>query len=196
MGHLPVWRGLRRAIEGSLPSPARLCLTGVTPRRSVFRRSFDVQAARASLEQSSISAADPQQAGMSTLLDDAAVLEDVDPIRDRQDRKAPGRRDYGLLPSKTAQYSRKLSLGLGVEPRRHLVEQEDRRVGRQYPGERDALALAARERSAAAAEHGVPTTRQLGNDSIHPCQPGGALNASLPVNTAPAHAIPGGCAAR
>ena len=49
----------------------------------------------------------------------------------------------------------------GVERAGRFVEQQDRRVAQDRAGDRDALALAARERDAAFAQEGVVALRQL-----------------------------------
>ncbi len=56
-------------------------------------------------------------------------------------------------------------LRFGVERARRLVEQQDRRVLEDGPGERQALALAARQPQAAVADHGVVALR-LGDDEL------------------------------
>ena len=51
-------------------------------------------------------------------------------------------------------------LAFGVERRGRLVEQQDRRVAQDGAGDRDALALAARQRHAALADLAVVALRQ------------------------------------
>ena len=55
----------------------------------------------------------------------------------------------------SAQARLDLLLGLGVERRGRLVEQQDARVLQDGAGDRDALLLAAGELQAALADHGV-----------------------------------------
>jgi hypothetical protein len=52
-------------------------------------------------------------------------------------------------------------LAFGVERRGRLVEQQDRRVAQDGAGDRDALALAARQHDAALADRRVVALRQL-----------------------------------
>ena len=48
----------------------------------------------------------------------------------------------------------------GIERRRGLVEQQQRRIAQDRAGDRDALALAARQRNAALADLGLKALRQ------------------------------------
>ena len=57
-------------------------------------------------------------------------------------------------------------LGLGVERRRRLVEQQHRRVAQHGAGDRDALALAARNLDAARADRGVVALRQAHDEVV------------------------------
>ena len=54
----------------------------------------------------------------------------------------------------------------GVDRRRGVVEHEDARVGEHRPGDRDALALAARQREALLADHRVVAVGQLDDELV------------------------------
>ena len=84
--------------------------------------------------------------------DDPAGLADRrQPVRD-DDRRAPG--EQPPQPGLDA------PLGVQVDVRGRLVEDEDPRVGDQRAGEREELALAGRELRAALADLGVEPVRQ------------------------------------
>ena len=71
-------------------------------------------------------------------------------------------------------------LGLGVERRGRLVEDQDRRVLEEHARDRQALLLAARELDAALADDGVEAVRQGGDEVVEPCPAGGLrISASL-----------------
>ena len=57
-------------------------------------------------------------------------------------------------------------LGRGVDRGGRVVEDQDARVGDERAGDRDALALAARERQAALADHGVVALRQRRDEVV------------------------------
>ena len=82
------------------------------------------------------------------------VLDRRHPVRD-QHRRAPrriGRRRVRIV-----------ALGLGVDRRQRVVEDQDPRVGGQRAGQRDPLALAARQRDAALADQRVVALGQHGD---------------------------------
>ena len=69
-----------------------------------------------------------------------------------------------------------LLLGRGVDRGGGVVEDEDARVGQQRAGDRDPLALAAREREPALADPRVVAVRQLGDEAVRLGAPGRALD--------------------
>ena len=92
---------------------------------------------------------------MRALLDDAAAVEHDQaiecgdgrqPVRDGDDRLVLHQRLQILLDRR---------LDIGIERRGGLVEHQDRRVLEEDTGDRDALALAARQLHAALADKGV-----------------------------------------
>ena len=99
-------------------------------------------------------------------LDDAAAVEHDDlvgvahgrePVRDRDRRPPLGEPLERLLHR---------ALGLRVERRGRLVEDEDRRVAQDRPRDRDALLLAAREAVAALADDRVVALGQRGDQLV------------------------------
>ena len=96
---------------------------------------------------------------MVALFDDLAAVDDQDavgaddggePMRDHQRRAALHQFGERRLHQR---------LVAGVERRGRLVEQQHRRVLEDRAGDGEALALAARQRHAALAEHGVVALR-------------------------------------
>ena len=67
-------------------------------------------------------------------------------------------------------------LALGIERRGRLIEQQQRRVAQDGAGDRDALALAARQRHAALAELRVEAARQAADEFGGVREIGGALD--------------------
>ena len=73
------------------------------------------------------------------------------PVGDREDRR---------LVLLRPQLVHDRGLGLGVERRAGLVEEQELRIGIERPGDRDALPLAARELQPALADLGLVALRQ------------------------------------
>ena len=92
---------------------------------------------------------------MRAALDDAAVVEDEDGVRVRDRRKAVRDDEHRAPREEAIDGLLHETLGLGVERRRRLVEDENRRVDEQRPRDGEALPLAAGEARAALAEDGV-----------------------------------------
>ncbi|MPM25386.1 hypothetical protein SDC9_71877 [bioreactor metagenome] len=78
-------------------------------------------------------------------LDDLALLEHHDPVGIGDGREPVRDGDDGAALAHRVQAVLDVALGLGVERRGRLVEQQDRRVLQQRAGDADALLLAARE---------------------------------------------------
>ena len=92
---------------------------------------------------------------------DPPVVEHDDLVGER-DRREPVRDDERrAVPRRRAQADPDLRLGGRVDRGRRVVEDEDPRVDRERSRDRDALALAARERDPALADHRVVALRQL-----------------------------------
>src|SRR5688572_23619591 len=108
-----------------------------------------------------IGAATVHELFVRAVLDDAATLENEnairvldgrEPVRDDEHRASGEQALDGLLDE---------SLALGVERRRRLVENQDRWVGEERAGDRDALPLATGEARAALAEDRLVPLGQL-----------------------------------
>src|SRR5260221_2834208 len=96
-----------------------------------------------------------QQLLVGAALDDLAAFEHQDlvgaadgrePVRDHERRAPPPQRAQTVLDH---------GLALAVEARGRLVQDQDAWIGEDCPGDRDALALTARELDATLAHHGV-----------------------------------------
>ena len=88
-------------------------------------------------------------------------------------------RDYDrgvVLEQLGAQDADDLILCCCVEPRRGLVEQQDRRPPHQCPGQSDPLALSARERLPAFGEEGLVALREAHDHVVHSRRAGGCLD--------------------
>ena len=102
----------------------------------------------------------PRRAARSAAcLDDPAVVEHDRAVGDA-DRREPLRRDeHGAAGDGGTEVLDQQPLGLGVDGRHRIVEDEHARAGEQRPRERDALALAAGEVDAALADQRVVPVR-------------------------------------
>ena len=70
------------------------------------------------------------------------------------------------VPPRCFQGGYQRTLGLGIQCRRRLVENEHRGVADQSPGQAQALLLPHGERAAIAPEHGLVTVRQFGDEVV------------------------------
>ena len=93
-----------------------------------------------------------EQLVVRALLDDPAAVEHDDPAGLADRRQAVGDDDRRAAREQPAQAGLDAALGVQVDVRRRLVEDEDPRVGDERAGERDELALAGRELRAALAD--------------------------------------------
>jgi hypothetical protein len=96
-----------------------------------------------------------QQLGVGAAFDDASLVHDQDEIGffdGRQAVRDDQRRPAGHHPVEGAL---DVAFGFAVERRGRLVENQDRRVLEQCPGNRQALALATREHDAVFTDQGV-----------------------------------------
>ena len=103
---------------------------------------------------------------MRAALDDPAVLEHQDEVGVADRRQAVG--DHQRRAAFQGHRQRVLHRRLRrrVEAGRRLVEDHDPRLGEQQPGDRQPLALAAREAVAALADDGAETVRQRGDQAV------------------------------
>ena len=157
----PLCAGITTASGTSVP-----CSLVRTLRRAQFRSSrstADVVAALLGLRahQPAIGAVAADQLGMAAGLDDPAVIDDEDAVGADHAREAM-RQDQGRAalrqPVEPALDDR---LVLGIDRGQGLVEDQDRRIAQQRPGDRQALALAARQIDAALADQRLVAVRQL-----------------------------------
>src|SRR5208283_5004877 len=86
-----------------------------------------------------------QQFTMAAALDDAAVVDDADLVGLCDRRQAVGDDDRRSALTQGMQRLLDRLLGFGVERRGRLVKKDDRRVLEEGAGDRDALALPARQ---------------------------------------------------
>ena len=93
------------------------------------------------------------------VLDDHAVLEHDRAVGQRDRRQALAREQHGASRERGPQPAHDLLLVLGVDGRERVVEHEHARARDERPGERHALALAAREVDAALADQRVVAIR-------------------------------------
>ena len=91
--------------------------------------------------------------------DDPALIQDDDPIGPAQRRGAVGDEDGGVPGEHVVERGVDDGLGVAVDRGGGLVEHEDLRANQQHPRQRDALALAARQRRAALADLRVVAVR-------------------------------------
>ena len=76
-------------------------------------------------------------------LDDAAALQDHQPVHPGDGRQAVGDGDHRLALHQVLELLLDRRLDVGIERRGRLVEDQDRRVLEEDAGDRHALALAA-----------------------------------------------------
>src|SRR5690606_387573 len=95
---------------------------------------------------------------------DAATFHDDDPVGLADGREAVRDDDRRAVLHQPLERLLHGALAFRIERARRLVEQQDRRVLEERAGDRDALALAAREPHAALAEERVVALRQRANE--------------------------------
>ena len=103
---------------------------------------------------------------MRALLDDAPVLDHDDAPRLADRREAVGDHDRRAPREQAPQARLDAPLGVQVDVRGRLVEDQDARVGDQRAREGDQLALAGGELRAALADLGVIALGQLGDELL------------------------------
>src|SRR5262249_947750 len=118
-----------------------------------------------------IAAASLDQRVMGTVLDQAAALERDDAIR-RPHGREPVRDDENGAPlGDLFHVLLNDALALIIEGARRLIEDQNARFGDERAGNRDALALAAREGRAALADDRVVAFAQLEDEFVRSCEP-------------------------
>src|SRR5687767_2415355 len=129
--------------------------------------------ARLHAVQQRIATAAPDQFLVLAFLDDAALLDGDDAVAVAHGRQAVRDDEHGAALADVAHVALDRLLGFEVEGAGRLIEDQDARVGDQSARDRDALALAARERAAALADHGIVAFRQLQNEVVRAGELGG-----------------------
>ena len=101
-----------------------------------------------------------EQLARAAMLDDAAVHDADDAIAIAHRQQPMGDDDDGAACDDLAHVVLDDALAVVVERAGRLIEDQDARVGRERPRDRDALALAAGQVGAALLDHGVVALRQ------------------------------------
>ena len=97
---------------------------------------------------------------MSALLDDVAVFHDEDQVRIADGGEPVGDDEAGLSAHQLPHRRLKLLLGTGIHIGGGLIQDQQRRVLQQCPGNGQALALAAGEQHAVFTHVGIEALRQ------------------------------------
>ena len=113
---------------------------------------------------------------MRAALDDAAVVEDDDLVGVAHRGEAVRDRDHRPALREPLERGLHRALGLRVERRGGLVEDEDRGIAQDRPRDRDALLLAAREPVAALADDGLVALGERGDQVVDLPGAGGLLD--------------------
>ncbi len=109
-------------------------------------------------------------------VDDPPLVEHDDAVGQAQRRAPVGDEDRRPADHQPAQGRVDLLFDPAVDRRGGVVEQQDPRVGEERPGERDPLALAAREQQAPFADDGVVAVGQLHDEPVRLGGPGRRLD--------------------
>ena len=114
---------------------------------------------------------------MGALLDDAALVDDVDAVGVDDGGEAVGDDEHGAVGAELVECILDEAFGLAVEGRGGFVEDEDGGVFVHGAGDGEALALAAGEFGAALADDGVVALGLAGDEVMGVCDFGGCLYA-------------------
>ena len=109
-------------------------------------------------------------------LRDAAVLDDDHQVGLFHRADAMGDDERGAALKHEAHAAANQVLGFGIDGGGRIVEHQHARVGHDRPGDGQALPLAARERCAALAEHGLVTFGQCLDEFVRLRQPRGRFH--------------------
>ncbi len=107
---------------------------------------------------------------VGTGFDDPALVHDDDAVRMPHGREPVGDDDHRAALADVRHVALHDGLAFIVQRARGLVEDEDARVGEERAGDRDALALAARQARTLLADDGVVALRQLADEVVRPRQ--------------------------
>ena len=111
-------------------------------------------------------------------VENAAGVHDHDAIRELDGAEAMGDDDGGAALGEFAQGRLDFLLGFGVDLTAGLIEDEDRRVTVNRPGDGEPLSLAAGERIASFAEDGVVAAGEVANELVGVGPAGGVFDAT------------------
>ena len=89
--------------------------------------------------------------------------------------------ERGAFTHHAAQPSKNLFLGVGVDRRQRVVENQNRRIGGDGARQRRPLLLPSRERDAALPDHGVVALREVGQVLVEPCDGCRTFDLRLPL---------------
>src|SRR3954447_24715065 len=101
--------------------------------------SFTEEAAGLAAPEAGVEAALSEEARMRALLDDPPLLEHDQAVERRDGREPVGDRDHGLARHQRRERLLDRRLDLRVERRGRLVEDQDRGILQDHPGDGDAL---------------------------------------------------------
>src|SRR6267378_7798797 len=104
------------------------------PRRSEIRGGLHGEELR-------IATADRHELLVRAALDDAALVQDIDPVGRANAREAMGDEEHGASAEEVAHSRKEVMLGSRVQSRGRLVEDDERSVAEECASERDALPL-------------------------------------------------------
>ena len=111
---------------------------------------------------------EPSRRGRGRLCAHAPRSERHDAVGHRHERRSVGHDEDGPTLGEAPDRRQDVGLGRAVETGRRLVEEEQRSVAEEGPGQRDPLALAGGEASAPLAEHGANALRQPSDHVAEP----------------------------
>ena len=113
-----------------------------------------------------VDAAAPEQFRVRALLGDDPAVHDQDPVGPRDRREPVGDDEDRATGHQVVERGLHEALALGVERAGGLVEDQDRRVAEDRPGDGEPLALAAGEAHAALSDDRLVPLRQLADEAV------------------------------
>ena len=153
---------------GRLALALRLAVAGAVEAgggaRADRHRAADI--ARLGGHEPRVDAGAADQRRVRALLDQAALVEHEDPVGADHAGEPVREDERGAADHQAIERRLDQGLALGVDGRERLVEDQDRGVAQERPGDGDALALAAREAHAALADDGGVALRQFQNEVL------------------------------
>lgn len=116
--------------------------------------------------QAGIMAIGCQELDMGAALHQAALVHDQNLVSLLDGRQAVSDHQCGTALHDVVKGSLDVALGLGIQGRSRLVENQQRRVLQQCPGDRQALALATGKQYAVLADFGIEPLGSLSTNSL------------------------------